>query len=121
MQLSLLDSEHSSSPIRATLLSFMESTTWSSFSSEAMFCTSLRWCSSKTTGTLAACTRDKEQQPLPQHGPSNTLQKANDHGAQRVGARNLKQPELILGEKRELNTVLNLDLRVTPSTSVVTA
>ena len=41
-------------PMMATLFSFMELSTCSSFSSDAIFCTSLRWCSWNSTGTEAA-------------------------------------------------------------------
>lgn len=60
--------------MRATLLSFMESTTRSSFSSDAVFCTSLRWCSSKITGTLPAWDRDRDRATLGHLGASGTAQ-----------------------------------------------
>lgn len=88
-------------PIRATLLSFMESTTSSSFSSDAMFCTSLRWCSSKTTGTLAACSREAAREPQPAGGSAGTFQTPHREAATaRPGARGVK-PQTSLGKRRE--------------------
>lgn len=53
--------KHSALPLMATLLVFMEVSTWSSFSSLAMFCTSLRWNSSNSTGMSAACRQGERE------------------------------------------------------------